>query len=75
LLNPDYKLLARSFGAEGFSASKPENLKQTICDMLDCDGPALIDVKIATSELTMPPRIGATQAFGFARAKIKEFLG
>jgi len=75
LLNPDYKLLARSFGAEGFSASKPENLKQTICDMLDCDGPALLDVKIATSELTMPPRIGATQAFGFARAKIKEFLG
>lgn len=74
LLNPDYELLAKSFGAQGRSVSRPDKLKQAIRETFDCAGPALLDVKIASSELTMPPRIGATQAIGFAKAKLKEFL-
>ena len=43
-------------------------------ETFECEGPALLDVKIAANELTMPPRIEASQAWGFSRAKIKEWL-
>jgi len=74
LLNPDYQALARSFGAEGRSVSLPDELKQAMQETFDCKGPALLDVKIASSELTIPPRIGAGQAWGFSKAKVKEWL-
>lgn len=74
LQNPDYASLARSFGAEGRSVARPDQLEQALRDTLQSRGPALLDIRVATSELTMPPRIGASQALGFARAKLKEFL-
>lgn len=74
LFNPDYALLATSFGAAGRSVSHPGELDQALRDTLEGAGPALLDVRIASSELTMPPRIGIGQAWGFSRAKIKEWL-
>ncbi len=74
LLNPDYTLLARSFGAAGRSVSEPTRLREAIEETLAEEGPAILDVRVATSELTMPPRIEMDQAWGFARARVKEWL-
>lgn len=74
LLNPDYALLAESFGAAGFSVADPAHLEEALHKTLSCEGPALLDVRIAAGELTMPPRITAGQAWGFAKAKIIEWL-
>lgn len=74
LFNPDYQLLAKSFGAEGRSVSRPDELEQALRETFACEGPALLDVQTASNELTMPPRIEASQAWGFSRAKIKEWL-
>jgi pyruvate dehydrogenase (quinone) len=74
LLNPDYSTLARSFGAEGRSISQPGELELAIRQTLASDGPALLDVRVATSEMTIPPRIEVPQAWGFTKAKIREWL-
>ncbi|MEJ2471617.1 MAG: thiamine pyrophosphate-binding protein [Desulfuromonadales bacterium] len=74
LFNPDYQALAGSFGATGRSVNKPDQLEQALRETLDTAGPALLDVKINSSELTIPPRIEPGQAWGFTRAKIKEWL-
>ncbi len=74
LLNPDYALLARSFGAAGRGVSSPAFLEDALQATLDTDGPALLDVRIADHELTLPPRIEPGQAWGFASAKIKEWM-
>lgn len=74
LLNPDYPLLAKSFGAVGCSVSRPADLKQAMQETFSCTGPALLDVKIASGELTLPPRIEPAKAWGFTKAKIKEWF-
>ena len=74
LLNPDYELLARSFGASGRRVTDPAQLEDALRETLAREGPALLDVRIASGELTMPPRIGVAQAWGFAKAKIVEWL-
>jgi pyruvate dehydrogenase (quinone) len=74
LLNPDYALLARAFGAVGRSVSNPAELRDAVHATLAEDGPAILDVRIKTDELAMPPRIEAKQAWGFARARIKEWF-
>ena len=74
LFNPDYEALAKSFGAKGQSISHPDELEEALQETFDCKGPALLDVKVASSELTIPPRINTQQAWGFTKAKIKEWL-
>jgi thiamine pyrophosphate-dependent acetolactate synthase large subunit-like protein len=74
LLNPDYTLLARAFGAAGRSVSRPSELRDAVDATLAEKGPAILDVRIKEDELAMPPRIEARQAWGFARARVKEWL-
>ncbi|HYW35706.1 MAG TPA: thiamine pyrophosphate-dependent enzyme [Balneolaceae bacterium] len=74
LLNPDYELLAQSFGAEGASVKDPAELKQSIREALEHDGPYLLDIHINSDELTIPPKIKLEQAWGFGLSKIKEML-
>lgn len=74
LFNPDYQALAKSFGAEGRTVSLPEELEHALKETLESNAPALLDVRIASSEMTMPPRIEASQAWGFSKAKVKEWL-
>lgn len=46
LHNPDFVALAESFGAAGFRASTPEQLRQAIRRSFDCGGPAVIEVSV-----------------------------
>jgi pyruvate dehydrogenase (quinone) len=74
LQNPEYKSLAESMGASGFTVKQPENLKDTLKKALNINGPAIVDVHVNPDELTLPPKITAGQAFGFGLSKVKELF-
>ena len=58
----------------GLSVSDPAKLEDALSHTLACEGPALLDVRIAAGELIMPPRIAIGQVWGFTKAKITEWL-
>jgi thiamine pyrophosphate-dependent acetolactate synthase large subunit-like protein len=74
LLNPDYAMLARSFGGTGASVKDPGSLKQAVQTALAHNGPYILDIQIYPDELTIPPSISMKQAWGFGLSKIKEML-
>jgi thiamine pyrophosphate-dependent acetolactate synthase large subunit-like protein len=74
LFNPDYKMLAESFGAQGESVKDPANLEESVKTALQHDGPYLLDIHIDPDELTLPPKIKMKQAWGFSLSKFREML-
>jgi thiamine pyrophosphate-dependent acetolactate synthase large subunit-like protein len=74
LFNPDYKMLAESFGAKGESVKDPANLEESVKTALQHDGPYLLDIHIDPDELTLPPKIKLKQAWGFSLSKFREML-
>jgi thiamine pyrophosphate-dependent acetolactate synthase large subunit-like protein len=74
LFNPDYQLLAESFGATGNSVEDPSKLEDAVKTALEHDGPYLLDIHIDPNELTLPPKIKLKQAWGFSLSKFREML-
>ena len=74
LKNPNYAALAKAMGAEGFHVREPGQLREVLGEALAADGPALVDVEIDPDELTMPPKVDVSQAFGFGLAKFRELV-
>ncbi|GAA4677956.1 ubiquinone-dependent pyruvate dehydrogenase [Gordonia humi] len=66
LTNPDFARVADAIGIRGFRATDSQGLSETVDDFLSHDGPALLDVRTARQELSIPPSISAAQAKGFA---------
>jgi pyruvate dehydrogenase (quinone) len=72
--NPDYVTLARAYGAVGFKAEKPNELRDAISKALNADGPAIVDCVVAADELPNLPHIDLERAENFAKAKVKETI-
>ena len=70
--NPDFAMLARACGGQGFRATKPEELRSTISEAFKVDGPTIVDCVVAPDELPNFPHIELGQAERYAAAKIKE---
>jgi acetolactate synthase-1/2/3 large subunit len=51
---PDFIALANSFGIKGMRVTDPNQLKSSINEMLDHDGPVLMDVCVAKMENVFP---------------------
>ena len=51
---PDFISLANSFGIKGMRVMDPNKLKSSIKEMLDHDGPVLMDVCVAKMENVFP---------------------
>ena len=51
---PDFISLANSFGIKGMRVTDPSKLKKSIKEMLDHDGPVLMDVCVAKMENVFP---------------------
>jgi len=66
LENPDFAAMARAMGIHARRVEDPGDLPQAIREMLDHDGPAVLDVVTARQELSMPPTITAEQIKGFS---------
>ncbi len=66
LENPDFAAMARAIGIHARRVEDPGELPEAVADVLAHDGPAVLDVVTAKSELSMPPTIGVEQMKGFS---------
>jgi pyruvate dehydrogenase (quinone) len=66
LQNPDFAAMARAMGIHALRVEDPGDLPNAVREILDHDGPAVLDVVTATQELSMPPTITVEQVKGFS---------
>jgi pyruvate dehydrogenase (quinone) len=66
LANPDFAAVARAIGLHGIRVERSADLEDGLRTALAHDGPAVVDVVTARHELSIPPRVTARQAGGFA---------
>jgi pyruvate dehydrogenase (quinone) len=74
LVNPNFADLAQSAGLLGLRVEDPVNLKSAMIQAFQHKGPALIDVVVNRTELSMPPTINVEQAIGFNLWALKAVL-
>lgn len=74
LVNPNFAKLAESADILGIRVEAPEEVRPALQQMLDHDGPALVDVVVNRQELAMPPTITAEQAMGFSLYLIRAVM-
>jgi pyruvate dehydrogenase (quinone) len=72
--NPDFAAFARACGGQGFTARKPEELKQAISDAFAIDGPAIVDAVVVANEVPNLPHLDMKVLENVALAKIKEAI-
>jgi len=66
LKNPDFAAMARAMGIHAVRVEDPAHLPDAVTNILNYNGPAVLDVVTATQELSMPPKIVAEQVKGFS---------
>jgi pyruvate dehydrogenase (quinone) len=74
LVNPDFAKLADACGIFGQNVDDPVQLEKAFRDAFAHPGPALVAVKVARQELSMPPTIEFEQAKGFGIYLVKAML-
>ena len=72
LKNPNFARVAEAMGATGIRVEDAHELRTALERGLGTPGPVLIDVLTNPNEVSLPPKVKAEQAFGFAMAKVKE---
>ncbi|MBV8295359.1 MAG: ubiquinone-dependent pyruvate dehydrogenase, partial [Acidimicrobiia bacterium] len=63
--NPDFAGIARATGLFGARVDKAGDLEDTLREAFAHDGPALVDVRTARQELSLPPKLTYGQLKGF----------
>ena len=74
LQNPDFAKLAEAAGLLGLTAKTPDQVPPMIAQVLQHDGPALLEVLVQRQELAMPPTITLEQMTGFSLFMLKAVL-
>ena len=74
LTTPDFAKIAEAAGMLGLSVQRPGELPSAMERALAHDGPALVDVRVHTQELIMPPSLQLEQVGGFALYLAKAVL-
>lgn len=74
LKNPDFAAVAEAIGLKGFRVDESDDLEAALGAALAHDGPALVSVKTARQELSMPPSVTLEQAKGFTLYAIRTVL-
>jgi pyruvate dehydrogenase (quinone) len=71
LKNPNFGEMAQAMGIKGVHVEAPQDLEAAVQEVLQHEGPALLDVVTARQELVMPPRttFGEAQKFGMFMLK------
>ena len=74
LVNPDFARLADACGIFARNVEDAGELEEAVRAALDHPGPALLSVKVAKNELSLPPTIDFEQAKGFGIYLVKAML-
>jgi pyruvate dehydrogenase (quinone) len=73
--NINFAKIADAVGVPGIRVEDPADLRSAIDQWLSHKGPALLDVVVNPHELSMPPKVSVSQAWGFSLFMIKDILG
>jgi pyruvate dehydrogenase (quinone) len=65
LVDPDFAGIARSAGLFGARVEAADDLEAALKEAFGYDGPALIDVRVAPHELSLPPKLNYGEIKGF----------
>ena len=65
LVDPDFTAIARGAGLFGVRVEKASELDDALRAAFTYDGPALVDVRTARQELSLPPKLTYGQIKGF----------
>jgi len=74
LKNPDFAAMANAMGIKGVRVEKPQNVRAAVQEVLQHDGPALLDAVTARQELVMPPATTFDEAHKFGVFTLKAVL-
>ena len=74
LIDTDFSKIAEAAGILGLRAERPEQVEPMLSQILQHDGPALVDVVVNRQELLIPPSINLDQIRGFTLYMIKAVL-
>jgi pyruvate dehydrogenase (quinone) len=74
LVNPDFAKVAEACGIFGRDVEDPGELEEALRAAFAHPGPALVSVRVARSELSLPPTIDFEQAKGFGIYLIRAML-
>ena len=74
LENPSFADVATAMGIHAVRVEASSDLPGALKEVLDHDGPALLDVVTEDQELSIPPRITAAQVKGFALFALRTVL-
>ena len=66
LVDPDFAGIARAAGLFGARVEKGAELEDALQAAFAHDGPAVVDVRTARQELSLPPRLAYGQIKGFS---------
>jgi pyruvate dehydrogenase (quinone) len=75
LQNPDFGAVAKAMGLWGRTVAKPDELEASIAEWLAHPGPALLNVKVESMTLVMPPTIEFGPAYGMVLYSARAVLG
>ena len=74
LKNPDFAKMAEAIGIKGIRAENPEDITPALREALSHPGPALVDVVVNPTELSMPPKVEIEQVKGFGIYALKQIF-
>ena len=74
LTNPNFAEMAQAMGIKGVRVEVPQDLHAAVQEVLQHDGPALLDVVTARQELVMPPTTSFDEAHHFGVFMLKAVL-
>ncbi len=63
--NPDFAGIARSAGLSGVRVNRADELEGALKETFGHDGPALVEVRTARHELSLPPKLSYGELKGF----------
>jgi pyruvate dehydrogenase (quinone) len=72
--NPDFAGIATATGLLGLRVDKAGDLEDSLRTAFAHDGPALVDVRVARQELSLPPKLSYGQIKGFTLYATKTIL-
>lgn len=74
LKNPNFAAMASAMGIKAIRVEKPDELPAAVKEILDHDGPALLDVVTARQELVLPPVKNFDESYKFGMFMLKAVL-
>lgn len=74
LHNPDFAKVAEAIGMKGIRVEKAAEVDDAVRDTMAHRGPVLLDVLTNPDEIALPPKPTLEQGWGFAIAKMREFV-